>query len=71
MYGILTQRYSIRERDILKFGKQKVKVREIVLHDPNPSQVNENNLIKASKKIYEDLRFRENAENPTNSVGME
>jgi hypothetical protein len=42
-----------------------------VLHDPNPSQVSENNLIKASKKIYEDLRFRENAEKPSNSGGKE
>lgn len=53
------QTYPLRERDIIKFGKQKIKVREIVLNDHNPSAVADH--IKTDKKVYEDLRQHHNA----------
>lgn len=49
------QTYPLKERDIIKFGKQKIKVREIVLNDHNPSAVADAP-IKTEKKVYEDLR---------------
>ena len=36
---LINQKYSIRELDILKFGKQKVKVKEIVTMNSNISAV--------------------------------
>jgi predicted amino acid racemase len=49
-----TQSYSIRERDIIKLGKQKLKVREVVPMDYNPSVIigNSEN-IRVSKAVYE------------------
>lgn len=46
--------YSIRERDIIKLGKQKLKVREVVPMDYNPSVIigNSEN-IRVSKAVYE------------------
>lgn len=51
------QRYPLKERDIVKFGKQKIKIREIVLNDNNPSIMIEPT-IKTEKKIYDDLKLK-------------
>lgn len=57
---ILIQRYPLRERDVLKFGKQRIKVREIVPYDNNNSSgVLDFHSIKTEKKVYEDLKYRE------------
>lgn len=59
---VSTQRYPIKEKDIIKFGKQKIRIREIVLNDSNPSGVEEFGSIRTNKKIYEDLKLKEGAE---------
>lgn len=46
----------MQERDILKLGKQKLRVREIVHIDQNPSIAMDN--IKLSKIVYEDLSIK-------------
>lgn len=53
----IIKRYALKERDIIKFGKQKIKVRELVHHDSNISVVDTNTL-RMSKKIYEDLKLK-------------
>ena len=52
---------EIQERDILKLGKQKVRIREIVHADSNPSTTFDS-AIKLSKTIYEDLTLKNNPE---------
>lgn len=59
---VSTQRYPIKEKDIIKFGKQKIRIREIVLNDSNSSGVEEFGSIRTNKKIYEDLKLKEGAE---------
>ena len=44
--------YSIKERDIFKLGKQKMRVREVVPADYNPSVVIPNGSIQLTKSIY-------------------
>lgn len=53
-----TQAYTIQERDIIKLGKQKLRVRQLVKKDLNPSVVLGFDNIKVSKKIYEDLTYK-------------
>ncbi len=52
------QRYPLKEKDIIKFGKQKVKVREIVHNDLNHHSSHDQNSIKTNKKVYDDLKFK-------------
>lgn len=54
-----SHKYPIREKDVLKLGKLKIRVREIVTLDNNQSNVVTYNNIKTNKKIYEDIRLRE------------
>lgn len=68
--SLLIQKYPLKEKDIVKFGKQKIRVREIVLAESNQSAVIDFNAIKTSKKVYEDLQRREEVE-PTNPPGKE
>ena len=56
----LWKKYVIAERDIIKFGKQKIKIKELV-----PATLNNNSAvidfkeIKVSKEIYDDLKYLE------------
>ena len=50
------KKHILQERDILKLGKQKLRIREIVHLDDNPSMNMEN--MKLSKVVYEDLTFK-------------
>jgi len=56
---IIDQKYPIREKDVLKLGKLKVRVREIVTLDSNPSTMMTYNSIRTNKKIYEDIRMHD------------
>lgn len=58
------QRYSLQEKDIIKLGKQKIRIREIVQYDPNPSMVADFNDINVSKAVYEDLSLKTHVEIP-------
>jgi pSer/pThr/pTyr-binding forkhead associated (FHA) protein len=53
------QRYPLKEKDIIKFGKQKVKVREIVLNEITSPSTNDFSSFKTNKKIYDDLKLKE------------
>lgn len=50
---VLMQVYSLREKDVIKLGKQKLKVREVVPMDNTQSVViaNKDN-IKLTKSVY-------------------
>lgn len=48
--------HVLQEKDIIKLGKQKVRVREIVHEDSNPSSNLDN--VKLSKVVYEDLTYK-------------
>lgn len=51
--------YSIKERDIIKLGKQKMRVREVVPADFNESIVMPNDNIRVTKSVYDDLHYKE------------
>lgn len=52
--------YSLREKDVIKLGKQKLKVREVVPMDNTQSVViaNKDN-IKLTKSVYHELNLKE------------
>jgi hypothetical protein len=45
------QKYPLKEKDILKLGKQRIKVREIV-HNDHHSELTDFNAICTTKTIY-------------------
>lgn len=52
--------YTLREKDVLKLGKQKLKVREVVPADINASVIIPNKGdIKLSKAVYDQLALKE------------
>ena len=59
------QKYTLREKDVIKLGKQKCKIREIVHGDGNYLPTHETENILAAKKVYEDLRYRPQDESVT------
>jgi hypothetical protein len=58
-YLCIIQEYSVKERDIIKLGKQKMRVREVVPADYNQSVVIPNSHINLSKSIYNELHFQD------------
>jgi hypothetical protein len=51
----------LKERDIIRFGKQRVKVREIV-HEHHPHAIHVRDAIRTQKRVYsktEDLKTEE------------
>ena len=52
VFYLIMQKYPLREKDVIKFGKLRVRVREIILYDVNNSGVSDFNAIKTSKKVY-------------------
>lgn len=46
-----TQKYPLKERDVIRFGKQRVKVREIV-HQRHPHAVHVRDAIRTKKRVY-------------------
>ena len=58
--------HVLQEKDIIKLGKQKVRVREIVYEDSNPSMTSEN--IKLTKIVYDDLTYKGSHHKPEQKV---
>lgn len=67
------QKYELREKDLIKLGKQRVRVREIVHFDNNSSLIqgstnrivnDHNSVIHTNKKIYNELDYKLNPSNP-------
>ncbi len=55
------QVYKLREKDVIKLGKQKLKVREVVPADINTSAIIPNRGdIKLKKAVYDNLVLKEN-----------
>ena len=55
-----SRKYQLKEGDMIKIGKQKIKVKEIVLED---NSLEDSNMeIKTKYKIYENFLTRENSE---------
>jgi hypothetical protein len=54
------------ERDIVKFGKQKIKIKELVPLSMNQSALMEFNQILVYKEVYDDLKYKEGIEHSTN-----
>jgi hypothetical protein len=51
----------LKEKDIMKFGKQKIKIREVVFNDVGLSPVFQN-ARKTKNKIYDNLNMKGGAE---------
>lgn len=52
--------YTLREKDVIKLGKQKLKVRELVPADINTSAILPNRGdIKLRKAVYDNLAMKE------------
>ena len=53
-----TKRYCLRERDIVKLGKQSLRIREIVHGDSVNNPADDHDTIVATRKVYEDLKYK-------------
>jgi hypothetical protein len=52
--------YTLREKDVIKLGKQKLKVREVVPADINTSAIIPNKGdIRLKKAVYDNLAMKE------------
>ncbi len=52
--------YTLREKDVIKLGKQKLKVREVVPADINASAIIPNRgEVKLTKAVYDQLALKE------------